>query len=133
MWKCIIEIFLSKNFISITPPTKQYIMKWIERNNNSCDKEFFWMSSCIYYISQNLIVKTFLFYCMCLREILSDVKSNIMKLLVFYIQIEIFSFSKKDHNLRQTFFSVWRKIFNFDFEGMKSFWEVAVDLKDIAT
>ena len=70
---------------------------------------------------------------MCLRNILSDVKSNIMKLLVSYIQMEFFSFSKEDHNLRKRFFLGWKKIFNFDFESMKSFWGVAVNLNDIAT
>ena len=64
------------------------------------------MSSYIYYMILKFIMKNVLFHCMCLKYILSDVKSNIMKQLVFYIQIEIFSFSKKDHNLRKTFFLV---------------------------
>ena len=43
------------------------------------------MSSYTYYMSQKFLVENVLFYCMCLRDILSDVKSNIMKQFTSYI------------------------------------------------
>ena len=94
------------NFL-IVPSTKQYIMKWIERNT-SVKKEFFWMSSYTKYMNQKIIMKNLLFHCMCLRDILSDVKSNIIKQFTSYIEIWNFIyFLEKDYKLRQNFF--WSK------------------------
>ena len=61
-------------------------MKSIERNT-SVKKEFFWMSSYTNYMNQKIIMKNLLFHCMCLRDILSDVKSNIIKQFTSYIEI----------------------------------------------
>ena len=92
------------NFL-IVPSTKQYIMKSIERNT-SVKKEFFWMSSYTNYMNQKIIMKNLLFHCMCLRDILSDVKSNIIKQFTSYIEIWnfIFFFWKKTINWDKTFF-----------------------------
>ena len=106
----------------------------INRRNTSVKKEFFWMSSYTYYMSQKFIMKNFLFYCLCLRDILSDVKSNIMKQFTSYIEIwNFFFFWKNTINWDKTFFLAKGWFFIFDFEGMKSFWEDALNLKDIST
>ena len=97
--------FPFKRIFIIIPFTKQYIMNWTERST-SWHKEFFWMSSYTYYMSQKFIVKNVLFCCMCLRNILSDVKSNIIKQFTSYIEIwnYIFFFWKKTINWDKTFF-----------------------------
>ena len=75
-------------------------------------------------------------YIMCLRNILSDVKADIMKLFIFYIYITVKFFHffwKKDYKFRKPFFLIEEKKMNFDFEGMKSFSEDTLNLKDIST
>ena len=125
--------FPFKRIFIIIPFTKQYIINWTERST-SWHKEFFWMSSYTYYMSQKFIVKNVLFCCMCLRNILSDVKSNIIKQFTSYIEIWNFIFFlEKDYKLRQNFFQVKGKFLYFDFEGLKPFWEDALNLKDIST
>ena len=100
------------NFL-IVPSTKQYIMKSIERNT-SVKKEFFWMSSYTNYMNQKIIMKNLLFHCMCLRDILSDVKSNIMKQFTSYIEIwNFFFFWKNTINWDKTFFFGQRMVFYF--------------------
>ena len=85
-------------------------MKWFERNTSI--KEFFWMSSYKNYMSQKFIMKIFSFHCMtcmCLRDILSDVKSKIIKQFTSYIEIwNIIYFFEKYYKLRQNFF-FWPK------------------------
>ena len=85
----------------------------INRRNTSVKKEFFWMSSYTYYMSQKFIMKNFLFYCLCLRDILSDVKSNIMKQFTSYIGMWDFSFLKKEKTINwvKTFLGGLKEIF----------------------
>ena len=50
-----------------------------------------------------------------------------------YLDRNFYSFQKKTVNLETFFFLAKGKFFNFDFEGMKSFWEDALNLEDICT
>ena len=55
---------------------------------------------------------------------------------IFFLYLDwnfCFFFSKKIVNLETFFFLAKGKFCNFEFEGMKSFWEVALNLEDVCT
>ena len=123
------------NFITI-PSAKQYIMEWIDRNT-SWQKEFFWMGWVLthtIWIKSSFLKKKFILLYVSQKHLeWCKVEHNESIYFLYLDSFFVFFFLKKDYKLRKTFFLLKEKFFNFDFEGMKSFWEDALNIKDIFT